>query len=214
MIIYHDELILLASKPSGIPVHETKDPNRKNFTEEIKKKLALNQLRTVNRLDLETSGIVVFGLDDTKNSEIDKIISNSEKFYLLIVHGNPNEKFKSECFLKDGNKKVNIVRSGGKKAITEFKKIQYDHKNNLSLLLAKLITGRRHQIRIQIFNEGFPILGEKIYTEISPKEKRCLLHSYAIRFRNFKNEEIIIFDSVPEIFQNYFQVEISKEDLW
>ena len=202
-ILYRDKWILIANKPAGIPVHETKDPKRGNFTTSLQKELNLDYIRTVNRLDLDTSGIVIFGLDETKNIEIDNLLKNSEKYYITIVKGKTIPSFKVESFLKDGNKKVTTVRSGGKKAITEFKNLYYDEKENYSILQAKLITGRRHQIRIHLHENGNSILGEKIYTDNPIAILRCLLHAFRIDFTNLNGEKISIRTSIPEDFKKY-----------
>jgi 23S rRNA pseudouridine1911/1915/1917 synthase len=163
-ILYQDDFILIANKPSGIPIHETKDPKRIDFTRMVQSSLGLSSIRTANRLDLLTTGIVVFGLDPTRNSEIDDLLNASNKYYLALVHGFLKiEQFRIETFLKDGNRKVQTVRSGGKKAITEFKVIAKDKNLNLTLVEAKLITGRRHQIRIHLAEYGFPIVGDPVY---------------------------------------------------
>lgn len=204
-ILYRDEWILIANKPAGIPVHETKDPRRENFTSTLQKEIGVKYLRTVNRLDLETTGIVVFGLDETKNIEIDNLLKNSEKYYITIVKGKTIPSFKIESFLKDGNKKVTTVRSGGKKAITEFKNLYYDKEENYSILQAKLITGRRHQIRIHLHENGNSILGEKIYTENPNVKLRCLLHAFRIDFTNLNGEKISVKTKLPDDFKNYFK---------
>jgi 23S rRNA pseudouridine1911/1915/1917 synthase len=209
-ILYRDEWILIANKPSGIPVHETKDPKRENFTIILQKELGLEYIRTVNRLDLETSGLVVFGLDETKNIEIDNLLKNSEKYYLAIVYGKTDPSFRIESFLKDGNKKVRTVRSGGKKAITEFKNLYYNEKENYSIMQAKLITGRRHQIRIHLYENGNSILGEKIYTENPNSKLRCMLQAYRIDFTNLKEEKISIKTKIPEDFKKYLADELQN----
>jgi 23S rRNA pseudouridine1911/1915/1917 synthase len=205
-ILYRDEILIIADKPAGLPVHATKDLNRKNFTNMLEEEVCIKPLRTVNRLDLDTSGLVVLGIDSNQNKLIDSIMNTSIKKYICIVHGKIEKNGRIESFLKDGNKMVKTVRSGGKKAITEFERIDYDSKKNLSLLELNLITGRRHQIRIHLFELGFPILGEKIYTNRTPQEKRSLLHSYSIQFENYKKEIVTVNSKIPSDFKNYFSL--------
>ncbi|MBP9887284.1 MAG: RNA pseudouridine synthase [Leptospiraceae bacterium] len=208
-ILYRDKTLLIANKPAGIPVHETKDPKRENFTSLLQKELGLSYLRTANRLDLETSGLVVFGLKEEANKEIDEILKNADKYYLAVVEGNPPDEFRIESFLKDGNKRVTTVRSGGKKAITECKTIYRNEKKGYSVVYAKLITGRRHQIRIHLFEKGFPILGDKVYTtRKTPLAPRCLLHAYELRFKNGNGESVVVKASIPKEFNGYLPLEI------
>lgn len=204
-ILYEDDLFLIANKPAGIPVHETKDPSRADFTRELQERLGFVSLRTVNRLDLGTSGIVVFGKNPDKNKEIDEIFLTSEKEYILIGTGMPDWKeSRFECFLKDGNKKVTIVRSGGKKAITQFQILAIDPSQKIFLAKAKLLTGRRHQIRISIASLGFPILGDTVYGATNQKWKRTLLHSYKLKFMKKDGSEIEILCPPPNEFLKLF----------
>lgn len=206
-ILYRDETLLIANKPAGIPVHETKDPKRENFTGLLQKELGLTYLRTANRLDLETSGIVVFGLKEEANKEVDEILKEADKYYLAVVEGDSPDEFRIESFLKDGNKRVTTVRSGGKKAITECKTIYRDTKKGYSVVYAKLVTGRRHQIRIHLFEKGFSIIGDKIYTNCkTPVVSRSLLHAYELHFKNGKGESVAVKASVPKEFNGYLPV--------
>lgn len=203
-ILYRDETILIANKPAGIPVHETKDPKRENFTGILQKELGFSYLRTANRLDLETSGLVVFGLKEEANKEVDEILKEADKYYLAVVEGHSPDEFRIESFLKDGNKRVTTVRSGGKKAITECKTIYRDIKKGYSIVYAKLVTGRRHQIRIHLFEKGFPIIGDKVYTNRkTPIASRCLLHAYELHFKNGNGESVTVKASIPKEFNGY-----------
>lgn len=163
-IFYESESFLFAEKPPGIPVHATKDSKRENFTDQLQKQLSLEYLRTVNRLDLDTSGLVFFCKNPDKNKEADQILKNSLKIYLCVTSGTILEKhFTETCYIKDGNKKVHKVFSGGDKAVTEFLTLKQNSKENYSVLLAKLHTGRRHQIRFHLSEKGYPILGDRVY---------------------------------------------------
>lgn len=197
-ILYECEDFLLAEKPEGIPVHETKDPNRIDFTRLLANHLNIPNLRTVNRLDLGTSGIVLLGKNQNKNSELDNLLKEAEKTYLFICEGIPEWKeYRMECFLKEGNKEVNVVRSGGKKAITEFSILQTDKKENICLGLAKILTGRRHQIRVMLSTLGFPILGDSLYGKQENQESRMYLHSFRFYFTDLLGEKQMVQTDVP-----------------
>ncbi|MGV3667615.1 MAG: RluA family pseudouridine synthase [Leptospira bouyouniensis] len=197
-ILYECEDFLLAEKPEGIPVHETKDPNRIDFTRLLANHLHIPNLRTVNRLDLGTSGIVLLGKNQNKNSELDNLLKEAEKTYLFICEGIPEwNEYRMECFLKEGNKEVNVVRSGGKKAITEFSILQTDKKENICLGLAKILTGRRHQIRVMLSTLGFPILGDSLYGKQENQESRMYLHSFRFYFTDLLGEKQMVQTDVP-----------------
>ncbi|WP_061223884.1 RluA family pseudouridine synthase [Leptospira weilii] len=163
-IFYETEYFLFAEKPPGIPVHATKDSKRENFSDILQKQLSLEYLRTVNRLDLDTSGLVFLCKNPDKNKEADRILKSSSKIYLCVSSGViPEEHFLETCYIKDGNKKVRKVFSGGDKAVTEFLTLKRNPKEHYSVLLAKLHTGRRHQIRLHLSEKGFPIVGDFVY---------------------------------------------------
>ncbi|RHX93772.1 RNA pseudouridine synthase [Leptospira yasudae] len=228
-IFYETESFLFAEKPPGIPVHATKDSQRENFADRLQKQLSLEYLRTVNRLDLDTSGLVFFCKDPEKNLEADRILKTSEKIYLCVADGIPEEeRFTETCYLKDGNKKVRKVFSGGDKAITEFFVLKRERKENYTVLLAKLHTGRRHQIRFHLSEKGFPILGDRVYgkSELDvasaqrtsnnhsrssiakhkrqgPIAKRSLLHAMGVSFETAEGRKEKIFCPPPRDFQNF-----------
>ncbi|EQA52062.1 RNA pseudouridine synthase [Leptospira kmetyi] len=208
-IFYETDSYLIAEKPPGIPVHATKDSKRENFTDRLQAQLSLEYLRTVNRLDLDTSGLVFFCKDPDKNKEADAIIKASEKIYLCVCSGIVEEKhFTETCYIKDGNKKVRKVFSGGDKAITEFITLKNEKRDGYSVLLAKLHTGRRHQIRFHLSEKGHPILGDLVYgasieNKRTPHAKRSLLHALEISFRTQDEKEERIFCPPPSDFQKF-----------
>lgn len=204
-ILFECDEFLLAEKPAGIPIHETKDPNRLDFTRSLATKLGLTELRTANRLDLGTSGIVLLGKIQSKNKEIDSLLKEAEKEYIFLCQGIPDWKEKRfECFLKDGNKEVKVVRSGGKKAITEFRILLNHPKENISFGMAKILTGRRHQIRVMLRELGFPVLGDPVYSlaNQSKKEQRMYLHSFRLCFTDFQGKKQWVETEIPLEFSN------------
>ncbi|TGM00571.1 RNA pseudouridine synthase [Leptospira barantonii] len=208
-IFYETDSYLIAEKPPGIPVHATKDSKRENFTDRLQKQLSLEYIRTVNRLDLDTSGLVFFCKNPDKNKEADIIVKASEKIYLCVCSGIVEEKhFTETCYIKDGNKKVRKVFSGGDKAITEFITLKNEKKEGYSVLLAKLHTGRRHQIRFHLSEKGHPILGDIVYgisaeKKRTPHAKRSLLHALGISFQSEEGKQERIFCPPPSDFQKF-----------
>ncbi|TGM57070.1 RluA family pseudouridine synthase [Leptospira adleri] len=221
-IFYQTDSFLFAEKPPGIPVHATKDSKRENFSDLLQIQLSLPFLRTVNRLDLDTSGLVFFCKDPEKNKEADLILKSSVKIYLCIVVGIlPEDNFTEICYLKDGNKKVRKVFSGGDKAVTEFVVLKRNPKENFSVLLAKLHTGRRHQIRFHLSEKGYPIVGDRVYgvseksslgdtrrdlqtkRKTIPGSKRSLLHALGVSFQEKEGLEQRILCPPPEDFRKF-----------
>ncbi|MCW7493073.1 RNA pseudouridine synthase [Leptospira sp. 2 VSF19] len=204
-ILFECDEFLLANKPAGLPVHETKDPNRKDFTRLLASYLHIPDLRTVNRLDLGTSGIVILGKTQDKNKEIDSLLKEAEKEYIFLCLGIPDWKEKRfECFIRDGKKEVKIVRSGGKKAITEFQILSTFPEKKLSFGMAKILTGRRHQIRVMLRELGFAVLGDPVYSESesASKEQRMYLHSFRLCFTDFQGKKQWVETEIPSEFSD------------
>ncbi len=210
-ILYRKGFLLVAEKPPGLPVHATLDPNRPNFEQLLQMQENIPYLRLVHRLDRDTSGIVLFCTASDRNKEADRILSESQKTYLCITNGIPEQKeFRVECFLKEGKEKMIAVRSGGKKAITDFTVLASNPDKGLSLVQATLVTGRRHQIRFHLSSVGTPILGDETYGETQKPKKelvrqpnRFLLHSYLLKFQNEFEEPIRLISTLPADFSQY-----------
>ena len=150
-----------------------------------------------NRLDYETSGLVI-GCKTLKFLRyISEKIRNNEvqKRYIAVVHGIiEKEKFTIENYLTVGENGVSVTENKieGKKSITEFRCIErkiYESNKNIgqTILDINLVTGRKHQIRAQISNYGYPIIGDRKYG-INDKNDSLHLCCYYIAFDKYKYE--------------------------
>ena len=125
----------------------------------------------MHRLDRPTGGVMVFAKTSKAAARLSEAIRNGEveKRYLTVVEGAP--RFKSDklrCWLKkfpDQNmvKMVPELTEGAKYAELDYKQLAHDKTRNISLLSVNLITGRGHQIRVQMAANGTPILGDARY---------------------------------------------------
>ena len=182
-IIYDDINYVVINKPRGISVQSGTN-NLKNIVDILKKSKYFNLAKPyiVHRLDKETSGIFLVA----KNRESAQFftslfrIRKIYKTYLAIVRGEvPKSLKKMEDFLYyfEKNKKTRL------KAITFLKVLKSNQR--YSLLELNPFTGRKHQLRRQLFMRGFPIIGDqKYYLNKNKKIKDHImfLHSYKIRF--------------------------------
>ena len=211
-IIYDKDNILVIDKPEGLASHGGSGLKLGliEAVRQIDKRFQNAQL--VHRLDKDTSGCIVLTLKKSILRSLNEEIREGkvEKKYLAVVFGRwPNEKKIINLKLKknilsSGERKVNVSEEG-KDSTTKFKILKTNE--NLTLLECELITGRMHQIRVQVNNEGFPIVGDLKYgtRKINDvyKEKgvtRMLLHSTKINFINlgltFKSEAPKIFSEI------------------
>ena len=204
-IIYNKNSVLIINKPEGLASHGGSGLKLGliEAVRQIDDKFKNAQL--VHRLDRGTSGCIVLSLKRsvlrTLNTEMRE--GRVEKKYLAIV----GSKWPHKEIQITSNLKKNHLRSGerhvietpdGKQSITKFKRLKSNQ--NVCLLECTLLTGRTHQIRVQVSNEGHPIIGDKKYGQVELNNfyskrgiKRMLLHAKEINF-----PEIDIFCSAEE----------------
>ena len=202
-IVYEDENILLADKKPGVLCHSAGVWDYNTLIANIQAYLAQkgewkpreeNSFAPAlcNRIDRNTGGIVIAA----KNAEALRILNDKirdreiEKFYLCAVQGRPKppEGRLENYLFKDAAKNQVLVKQkpepGAKTAVTEYKLLR--SKGALSLVECRLLTGRTHQIRVQMAHAGWPLLGDGKYgRERFNKdfdEKGQALYSYKLRF--------------------------------
>ncbi|MFT5129803.1 MAG: RluA family pseudouridine synthase [Rhodothermales bacterium] len=169
-IAYEDPSMLVVNKPGGLPCH----PSGAYFAHTLSEMLRSSQAeaRIANRLDRETSGLVVFGLSKPAAGAIGKQFAarTVRKEYLVLVHGDFPDELEAEGFLErdtdcEVRKKRRFVTTpaaeSAESATTRFRLISRG--SGLSLVQALPHTGRLHQIRATLCSLGFPVVGDKIY---------------------------------------------------
>ncbi len=202
-ILYEDEWMLIVDKPPFMPVHPSINHYEDSLSNGIKSyfiSIGLNKkIRPVNRLDKDTTGIVIFA----KSEYIQENLTDYQKYYLTVVDGKTD---KSGTIDKPIARKLpsiieRTIRNDGDKAITKYKTLEF--RNNMSLVECKLETGRTHQIRVHMASIGHPIIGDDLYGSCSPLISRQALHAYKISFIHpVSRKEIIIESEIPEDIKN------------
>lgn len=195
-VIFENEDFFIVNKEGNIPMH--KGTGHKYGLSEIFKEIYNSEnINFANRLDYETSGLVI-GCKTLKFLRyISEKIRNNEvqKRYIAVVHGIiEKEKFTIENYLivRENGVSVTENKIEGKKSITEFRCIErkiYESNKNIgkTILDINLVTGRKHQIRAQISNYGYPIIGDRKYG-INDKNDSLHLCCYYIAFDKYKYE--------------------------
>lgn len=188
-IIYEDDYLLVLNKPANIAIHPSIlhfDNSLSNGVKFYFDKLGLKKkIRIVNRLDRNTSGIVVFAKNEYIQECLIKQMKTKElkKEYLAIAKGILESKSGTLNFpiaRKEGSIIERTVSSDGDSAITHYDVVK--EFNNLSLVHIVLETGRTHQIRVHFSHIGHPILGDTLYGSPSKLINRQALHSYKLTF--------------------------------
>lgn len=188
-IIYEDDYLLVLNKPANIAIHPSIlhfDNSLSNGVKFYFDKLGLKKkIRIVNRLDRNTSGIVILAKNEYIQECLIKQMKTNEfkKEYLAIAKGILESKSGTLNFpiaRKEGSIIERTVTSDGDSAITHYDVVK--EFNNLSLVHIVLETGRTHQIRVHFSHIGHPILGDTLYGSPSKLINRQALHSYKLTF--------------------------------
>lgn len=185
-ILFENDQVIAINKPAGllsIPDREGKEPSLKQILQE-----KFGKIFTVHRLDRETSGVILFARDEETHKYLSELFEtrNIEKYYLGIVTGTLPEKKKTidapiiEHPFKKGTM---IVHQKGKPSVTDYE--VKEEWGKLSLVEFRIHTGRTHQIRVHMKNEGHPIVCDELYGDPTPLKLSVFKRNYHLS----KNEE-------------------------
>lgn len=200
-VIFENEDFFIVNKEGNIPMH--KGTGHKYGLSEIFKEIYNSEnINFANRLDYETSGLVI-GCKTLKFLRyISEKIRNNEvrKKYIAIVHGIiEEEEFTIENYLLVEENGVSVTKNEteGKKSITEFRcigrktsretNVKNSGKIGKTALDINLVTGRKHQIRAQISDYGYPIVGDRKYGK-NDKSDILYLCCYYVAFDEYEYE--------------------------
>ncbi len=220
-VVYEDNHLLVVVKPQNVLSQQdsTNDEDMLSMCKEYIKnksnKAGEAFVGLVHRLDRPTGGLMVFAKTSKAASRLSEQIKNGEfsKEYLTVVVGRPREvSAKLTHYLKKDeiNNVVRVVpmlESGAKKCELIYKTLDYNDK--LSLLNVKLLTGRSHQIRVQMSTIGNPVFGDVKYKGDIVKGYNLALWAYKLVFIHPTTKQVLNFVCYPpedEIPWNYFNL--------
>jgi len=188
-ILFEDEALLVLNKPAGIAVHGGSGISRGVIEQLRLERPQAKFLELVHRLDRETSGVLLLAKKRAALVAMHEAIRNNgmDKRYLILVHGAWTEQKKKvtlplkKYLLANGERRV-TVEQDGQHSETVFH--LRERLGEFSLLEAQLITGRTHQLRVQLAHLGYPIAGDDKYGDFALNKalqkkglKRMFLHA-------------------------------------
>ena len=204
-ILYEDKFLLIVSKPTKLLTVNTDKGDKPNLYSEVYDYLHKKNQKVfiVNRLDKDTSGIVVFA----KSEKIKKLMQdnwdNVIRKYYAVVEGIINKSGEVQSYLKETKTLLtySVNDKSGKYAKTIYKVINSTKK--YTLLDIEIKTGRKNQIRVHMQDIHHSIVGDKKYgSKINPINRMCL-HAYYIEFMHpVVKCKIKIETKIPKEFEN------------
>lgn len=183
-IIYQDELLIAVNKPSGLLSVPGRGADKQDcMITRIQQHFA--DVLTVHRLDMETSGILLFA----RNKMVHRLLSRAfqerevEKQYTAVIAG-ALEKEVGEVDLPlicdwPSRPRQKVDHEVGKPSLTRYQRLSYDAALDATRVALSPVTGRSHQLRVHMLSLGHAILGDPLYAppDIKAKAARLQLHA-------------------------------------
>lgn len=181
-IVFENEDLIIFNKKKDVVMHKGSGYEY-GISEMFKSYFKDNNFNFVNRIDRKTSGLVIGAKNKVSTRVLTEEIreNNIKKKYYVLVYGIINkEKFIIDNYLKKTGDSVVVTDKNdpeGKEAVTIFRVLEKIKNKNITLLEAELITGRTHQLRVQLSDMGYPIIGDTRYGK-KDDEKSLYLNSF------------------------------------
>lgn len=200
-ILYEDDDLLIINKQPGIVVHPTKGHPAHTLANGIMKHIIdTNQnfkIRFINRLDMDTSGVLTVGKNSHAQDDYTKQMAdgNVKKKYTAVVKGILENDY-GTIDLPIGRPDVEkvercVMENGGSPSITHYK-VMERYTKGYTLVELLLETGRTHQIRVHMSHIGHPVVGDHLYGGSNPfLIERQALHSTSISFYHPVNRNLL-----------------------
>jgi RluA family pseudouridine synthase len=206
-IMYEDNAIIVIDKPPGMLTMGTEKEKERTayfaLTDYVRKGYSKSTKRIfiVHRLDRETSGIVIFAKTEEAKNVLQDNWNDTKKKYLAVVHGRVERQSGTITSYLAENKAFVVYstsdREKGKFSQTAYKVLK--ESEDYTLLEIDLLTGRKHQIRVHLADNGNPIVGDRKYGPKDHEHKRIALHSFSISFKHpISGKEFVFETKVPE----------------
>lgn len=210
-ILFEDNDILVVDKAPGLlTIGTSRERDRTAYhhlTDYVRKgnSKSRNRVFIVHRLDRDVSGILVFAKSHAAKEYLQLNWDQADKMYLAVVRGHTAHKAStiSSYLTENAAHKVHATATArqGKLAHTEYKVLR--ESTQFSLLEVRLLTGRKHQIRVHLADYGLPIVGDKKYGQDEDRRyRRIALHARSLQFNHpLTGKQVNFSTEVPAYFQ-------------
>ncbi len=235
-IIFEDDAMLVIDKPAGFAVHGGSGISRGVIEQLRLERPKAKFLELVHRLDRETSGVLMLAKKRSALVALHEAIRNNQtdKRYVMLVQGEWLEQKKrvvldlQKYLLPNGERRVNVVTDVSKDKYNErqtsetmfrlMRNFSHPLLGKFSLLEAQLVTGRTHQLRVQLAHLGFNIVGDDKYGDFAKNKillknglKRMFLHSSVTKIRHpLTNDKLELTAPMPPELTKFLQ-KLEKE---
>ena len=194
IIVYKDDNIVILNKPSSL-LSQKDGSNEVSLEDYVQEYFNNKNARLINRLDKDTTGLIVFGLNEPTIKYFNEVFSNHEKVekkYLTLVSGQITDPGEVNAPIRKNFQMKKMVvaseKNGGKKALTLYKPVNLF--DDSTLLEVTLKTGRTHQIRVHMSYIRHHVIGDYKYGDFKINNKyknefgliSQFLHSYSLTF--------------------------------
>jgi 23S rRNA pseudouridine1911/1915/1917 synthase len=175
-VLFRDEWLIAVDKPPGLPTHATADPGRPSLVAAVEQMLggetAHPYVAVHQRLDRDTSGVVLFALERSANAGLARAFAGhrATKVYLALAARTgptpPQQLTVDEPLSIAADGRVRVGGAGARPALTRL--VVRERLGPLLLVEALPTTGRKHQVRVHLARAGLPILGDTLYGPLAP----------------------------------------------
>ena len=213
-ILYDDFDIIMVNKPPFMVVHPTKSHYDKTIANGVTDYIIKNnekvKVRFVNRLDMNTSGLVIVAKNAYAHHtlSVDMGENKVEKTYITVVKGiveNDSGTINQPIYRPTEDSIKRVIDERGQASVTHYKVLE--RLNDATILEVKLETGRTHQIRVHMEYIGHGIIGDELYGYVDEELiNRQALHAYSLEFNQPRTKEKLNFKAdIPEDMKNLIE---------
>lgn len=204
-IVYADDDVIVFNKPAFMPVHPTRNHQGDTLANVYASYLAEKGLsaafRPINRLDRDTTGLVVCGVNQYSASRLTK---NVNKVYYAVASGRLDGSGTIDAPIARCDERLitRMVSEDGDRAVTHWQAIA-NNADTETLLRITLETGRTHQIRVHFSHIGHPLVGDTMYGTSDSRISRQALHCAEVEFYHpVSGEFMFLKTDIPDDMKN------------